>query len=144
MSDDDVGYGKPPKRTQFKSGFSGNPRGRPKRVTAPLEELIGAFLEGQINDREGGRLKTVTRAELALRTLVDRAVAGDIKAAENVVRARAQARRGGGPGALTIQVDNWLPDAAGQTARQKTQAHAQSAPVSRQRPCPDGPTGDEQ
>lgn len=27
---DDVGYGKPPKRTQFKPGQSGNPKGRPR------------------------------------------------------------------------------------------------------------------
>lgn len=28
-SDDDVGYGKPPKTYQFKPGKSGNPKGRP-------------------------------------------------------------------------------------------------------------------
>ena len=38
MSDDktpddyEVGYGKPPKNTQFRKGVSGNPRGRPKKA----------------------------------------------------------------------------------------------------------------
>src|SRR5580693_8551773 len=28
--DDEIGYGKPPKKSQFKKGTSGNPKGRPK------------------------------------------------------------------------------------------------------------------
>jgi hypothetical protein len=33
MSDSyEVGYGKPPKDTQFKKGSSGNPKGRPKKA----------------------------------------------------------------------------------------------------------------
>jgi hypothetical protein len=28
--DEEVGYGKPPKKTRFKKGQSGNPKGRPK------------------------------------------------------------------------------------------------------------------
>ena len=30
--DDEVGYGKPPRRTRFRKGQSGNPRGRPPRT----------------------------------------------------------------------------------------------------------------
>ncbi len=29
QNDDDIGFGKPPKHTQFKPGQSGNPAGRP-------------------------------------------------------------------------------------------------------------------
>ena len=40
----DVGYKKPPKRTQFKPGQSGNPRGRPKgtkNLKTDLAEALG-------------------------------------------------------------------------------------------------------
>lgn len=35
----DVGYGKPPKNSQFKPGQSGNPKGRPKKYKSPISVL---------------------------------------------------------------------------------------------------------
>lgn len=35
--DDEVGYGKPPKKNQFKKGKSGNPKGRPKKKKSRTE-----------------------------------------------------------------------------------------------------------
>lgn len=41
-SDDEyeVGYGKPPQRTQFKKGQTGNPKGRPKGATTFAEAAM--------------------------------------------------------------------------------------------------------
>ena len=42
--DHEVGYGRPPKHTQFKAGTSGNPKGRPKGslnlMNAIMKELL--------------------------------------------------------------------------------------------------------
>ena len=37
--DDEVGYGRPPKKSQFKKGQSGNPKGRPKKTQPKAPEI---------------------------------------------------------------------------------------------------------
>ena len=46
----EVGYGKPPKHTQFKKGQSGNPKGRPKQVQAhmPVGRIIRHSLSEEV------------------------------------------------------------------------------------------------
>jgi hypothetical protein len=120
MADHDVGYGRPPKRSQFKPGVSGNPSGRRKRQPTALAEIIGKALDAPIEYRERGRIKVTTRRELRLRTLVDRAVKGDLGAAELILKIRAQARRDGEIGLDRLDISDWQPDWPGQTAEQKT------------------------
>jgi hypothetical protein len=55
-----VGYGKPPKHTQFKPGKSGNPQGRPKGTKNLKTDLIaeGRCPRGQpapVDDDEAAR-----------------------------------------------------------------------------------------
>jgi len=123
MSDDIVGYGKPPKASRFKPGISGNPKGRPKRQAPALAEIIGAALNAPVQYQERGRSKTTTRNELSLRLLVERAVKGDLKAAEFLLNVRSHAQRHGEVGVNRLRIINWLPD-PGQTADQKTKEFA--------------------
>jgi hypothetical protein len=124
MHDYEVGYGKPPKSSRFKPGTSGNPRGRPKREPPKLAVIIRNVLSAPIAYREQGRTKTITRYALSLKMLVERAIKGDLAAAELVVKVRAHAQRFGKLGIDTLQIRDWLPDYPGQTADQKTQDSA--------------------
>ena len=52
--------------------------------------------------------------------LVDRAIGGDLGAAELVLKILARAERYGDPGVDPILVENWMADYPDQTASQKT------------------------
>lgn len=56
--DDKVGPGKPPRRTQFKKGQSGNPGGRPKG-SRNLDKLIMEAAERRIPVNIDGKLRRI-------------------------------------------------------------------------------------
>ena len=124
MSDDTVGYGRPPRRFQFKKGISGNPNGRPKRKPFSIAETIGSILDEATTYRENGKIKTVSRRELSARNHVRLALNGDIRSAAVVLKLLAHAHRYGDVGARKIFVTDWLPDYEGQTGAQKTKEFA--------------------
>ena len=78
------------------------------------------MLNAPIEYRERGRTKVATHRELSLKMLVDRAVSGDLGAAELVLKIVARAERYGDPGVDPILVENWIADYPDQTANQKT------------------------
>jgi hypothetical protein len=121
MADYTIGYGKPPKQFQFKSGVSPNPRGRPpKPKPTALADVIRSTLTAPIQYREHGRTKTTTRLALGLKMIVDSAVKGDLAAAELILAVRAQALRSGDAGIDLLEIHGGLPDFSGQTAEAKT------------------------
>jgi uncharacterized protein DUF5681 len=75
----EVGYRRPPKRTQFKPGRSGNPKGRPKG-TLNIATVIERALREKVSIQENGKSKTVNKLEAAVMQLSNKAVAGDLKA----------------------------------------------------------------
>ena len=95
MASYEIGYGKPPLSGRFRAGVSGNPRGRPKRKALALAERIKTVLNAPIEYRERGRTKVATYRELSLKMLVDRAINGDLDAAELVLKILAHAERYG-------------------------------------------------
>ncbi|MBN9597946.1 MAG: hypothetical protein J0G36_21665 [Afipia sp.] len=78
-----VGYGKPPTKTRFKPGQSGNPRGRPKS-SVNLKTDLRSELSERIHIREGERSLKVSKQRAMLKALVAKALKGDARAA-NVV-----------------------------------------------------------
>lgn len=86
-SNDDykVGYKKPPKDSQFKKGQSGNPNGRPKGTKNTLS-LIEQVLNEKVFIREGGTQKEVTKTEAVVMRMAQKAMEGDIKAVERLLK----------------------------------------------------------
>ena len=79
MSDFPVGYGKPPTKTQFKKGQSGNPKGRPKGSTN-LDELIRKLLMKPVTVTQNGKATKVPTIEALLAKAISRAASGDHRA----------------------------------------------------------------
>ncbi len=82
-SDDKIGYGNPPQRTQFKKGHSGNPQGRPKGKRN-LATVLEKTLHEKVVINENGRRKTITKLEAAVKQLVNKAASGDLRALQQL------------------------------------------------------------
>ena len=74
-----VGYGRPPKDTQFRKGESGNPNGRPKG-TLNVATVLARTLREKVVINEGGRRKEITKLEAATKQLVNKSASGDLRA----------------------------------------------------------------
>lgn len=71
-----VGYGRPPKHTQFKPGLSGNPKGRP-RGAKNATTLLHEALHRPVTITENGRRKRVPVIDVFFRRVVKGALEGD-------------------------------------------------------------------
>jgi hypothetical protein len=74
-----VGYGKPPDASKFRTGRSGNPKGRPMGAKN-ASTLLNQALDEKVIIKEGGRQKTITKREAAFKQLANKAAAGDQRA----------------------------------------------------------------
>ena len=118
----EVGYGKPPVEGRFKPGVSGNPKGRPKRRPSAIADHIDDVLAMPMTFREKGKQRVGTRQEVLVKLVVDRALAGEVSAAQDLLRLIRQAERGGFAANTRVEITDWLPDYAGQTAAEKTRS----------------------
>lgn len=91
MADDpyEIGFGRPPKHTQFRKGRSGNPKGRPKG-SKNIFALVRRILEAKVTVKGPGGSHTVTKFEAALTQLVNSAANGDLRAIKEVYRLRKE------------------------------------------------------
>jgi hypothetical protein len=78
-SDYEIGFGRPPKATQFKKGTSGNKKGRPKG-TKNIATLFYEAMHQRVAISENGQRRTITKIEAALTQLANKAATGDPKA----------------------------------------------------------------
>ena len=81
MSDDQVGYCKPPKKHRFKKGKSGNRKGRPRKTdqkpNSPSDAEILKKIHNETVFVDGQQM---TKRELELRVLQKKAMSGHVPA----------------------------------------------------------------
>jgi len=75
-----VGYGRPPRAHQFKSGQSGNPAGRRKGAKNEAT-ILYELLHRKISIREGGRTRKITVLEAILLRFTEDSLKGNTKSA---------------------------------------------------------------
>jgi hypothetical protein len=84
QEDDKVGYRKPPTRTRFQPGESGNPKGR-RKGNVNLKTDLRSELSERIHIREGERSLKVSKQRAMLKAMVAKALKGDARAATVVL-----------------------------------------------------------
>ena len=75
----EVGYGKPPRHTQFQKGRSGNPRGRPRGAKS-FNTLLSDKLNEPVTVAENGGRRKISKREAIVTQLVNRSAAADFRA----------------------------------------------------------------
>jgi hypothetical protein len=80
----EVGNKRPPKQFQFTPGQSGNPKGRPKGSTS-FEDEVQKELSKLVTVSKNGKPARMSKREVAVRRLVDRAMTGDPKSTTTII-----------------------------------------------------------
>ena len=80
-NDYEVGYGKPPKDSQFKKGQSGNPKGRPKG-SRNFKTDLQEEMQLQIQVTESGKFEIVSKQRAMIKRTMEKALHGDLRAIE--------------------------------------------------------------
>jgi Family of unknown function (DUF5681) len=117
----EVGFGKPPKRTRFKKGHSGNAKGRPRKKPDLYSELTKVLREKVTVE---GQQERVTVQQALLLRLRDQALRGELwaqKLIQKVVGALPESKSERAPvdmQAVAARFDLLMNEAA----RKKTQA----------------------
>lgn len=79
-----AGYGKPPRKRQYRKGQSGNLKGRPKKKAG--NQSLESVLKQRVRMQIKGKERLVTLNEAILRMTAKRATGGDISATQEFLK----------------------------------------------------------
>ena len=82
--DDKCGFGQPPRRSRFKPGQSGNPKGR-RKGSRNLRTDVTTLMNKLVTVHHDGKLRRVSLQEAMLLRMIEKSVGGDIKASSQVL-----------------------------------------------------------
>ena len=78
-----VGYGKPPKHTQFPHG-NGPGKGKPKGAKN-MKTIVNLAAAAKVPTKINGKVKKISKLELAVHQLANKAAGGDLKAIDKLI-----------------------------------------------------------
>ena len=78
-----VGYGKPPKHTQFPYG-NGPGKGKPKGAKN-MKTIVNLATAVKVTTKINGKVKKISKLELSVHQLANKAAGGDLKAIEKLI-----------------------------------------------------------
>lgn len=79
------GYGRPPRKHQFKKGESGNPAGRPPR-SKNIHSLLALELDRLVSIKENGVELRIPKREAIIRRLANTALSGNHRSIELLLK----------------------------------------------------------
>jgi hypothetical protein len=106
QDDDDVGYGRPPKRTRWKKGQSGNPRRQYPARSRSTVELIDRLFLRPVEVTVDGEAKVISTLEAIVMQLWLKEVSGDQRALKVRLKYQEFARQNSEPRPEVIFVDD--------------------------------------
>ena len=74
----EIGRGRPPVHSRFKPGQSGNPQGR-RKGARNKRTVVEQALNKRITIREDGRKRSLSKFEVLVLTMLNKALQGDVK-----------------------------------------------------------------
>ena len=80
-----VGYGKPPQKSRFKKGKSGNPKGR-SQGSPNLATAVDRALKEKVVVNEGGQRRVISKLEAMVTNMVNKAAVGEPRARQQLLQ----------------------------------------------------------
>jgi hypothetical protein len=80
-----VGYGKPPKNSQFQKGESGNRKGR-RKGSKNFATIIHEELNQRVSVTENGSHRSITKLQALIKQVINKAASGDSKAMRMLIQ----------------------------------------------------------
>jgi len=90
-----VGYGRPPEKTRFRRGQSGNPKGRPRKERQTFAGILEEELNAELTLIDKGETKSINARKVIVTQLGNLAAKGDTQAFRSLILLRVLAEKYG-------------------------------------------------